>query len=123
VLLVDEIDALGRHRGQTTDVGELDRVVISLMQELEHNQTAGIMIGTCNLPDELDRALWRRFDSHLEFPLPSKAELARYAKSLAEKLDITLSASVKQTLSKRISYADAEKIVESEARRLVLKDV
>lgn len=123
VLLVDEIDALGRHRGQTTDVGEVDRVVISLMQELEHNQTSGIVIGTCNLPEDLDRALWRRFDSHLEFPLPSKAELARYSKSKADKLGIALSASVKQGLSKRISYADAEKIIEAEARRLVLKDV
>lgn len=123
ILLIDEIDALGRHRGQSTDVGELDRVVISLMQELEHNQTTGIVIGTCNLPKDLDRALWRRFDSHLQFPLPTKAGLTRYAKCIAESLNIALTAELMQALSKRISYSDAEKIIEAEARRLVLEEV
>lgn len=35
VLLFDEIDALGKQRGSPTEVGELDRIVIALMQELE----------------------------------------------------------------------------------------
>ena len=35
VLLFDELDALGKKRGNPTDVGELDRIVIALMQELE----------------------------------------------------------------------------------------
>ncbi len=36
VLLFDELDALGKRRGNPTDVGELDRIAIALMQELEH---------------------------------------------------------------------------------------
>ncbi len=123
ILLIDEIDALGRHRGGHTDVGELDRIVISLMQELEHNPPSNIVVATCNVPADLDRALWRRFDSHLEFPLPTKAEVTRYAKGQAKRLDVVLSASVKQHFSKRISYADAEKLLEAEARRLVLEEV
>src|SRR5688572_22922623 len=41
VLLFDEIDALGKQRGNPLDVGELDRIVIALMQELEFLQTNG----------------------------------------------------------------------------------
>jgi SpoVK/Ycf46/Vps4 family AAA+-type ATPase len=123
VLLIDEIDALGRQRGQRLDVGELDRIVISLMQELEHDQKAGIVIATCNVPKDLDLALWRRFDSHLEFPLPTKTELARYVKGKALALGIPLSQSLKQSVSARISYADAERLLEAEARRLVLNEL
>ena len=42
VLLFDEIDALGKRRGNPLDVGELDRIVISLMQELEALRKRGV---------------------------------------------------------------------------------
>jgi hypothetical protein len=56
VLLLDEVDALGRERGNAMDVGELDRVVISVMQQLEHTEPAGFLIATSNLPNHLDPA-------------------------------------------------------------------
>jgi SpoVK/Ycf46/Vps4 family AAA+-type ATPase len=123
VLLIDEIDALGRHRGQRSDVGELDRVVISLMQELEHSHSDGLVIATCNLPDDLDAAVWRRFDAHLEFPLPLKAEILRYAKEKTRQFTIPFTRELRDLLSKRMSYADAERLVEDKARRLILKEV
>ena len=67
VLLFDEIDALGKQRGNPLDVGELDRIVVALMQELEFLQTQGVVIATSNLPQNLDRALWRRFDISCAF--------------------------------------------------------
>jgi SpoVK/Ycf46/Vps4 family AAA+-type ATPase len=42
VLVLDEIDALAQRRGNPRDVGELDRVVVSLLQELEHSMPQGI---------------------------------------------------------------------------------
>ena len=57
VLLLDELDALGKKRGNPLDVGELDRIVIALLQELEHAKPLDIIIGTSNLPAHLDRAL------------------------------------------------------------------
>ena len=49
VLLFDEIDALGKRRGHPSDVGELDRIVIALMQELEFSESKGLIIATSNL--------------------------------------------------------------------------
>src|SRR5208283_5165649 len=60
VLLIDEIDALGKRRGNPMDVGELDRIVISLLQELEHSEPKGLLIAASNLARSLDEALWRR---------------------------------------------------------------
>jgi SpoVK/Ycf46/Vps4 family AAA+-type ATPase len=121
VLLFDEIDALGKQRGNPLDVGELDRIVIALMQELEFSETQGIVIATSNLPENLDRALWRRFDLVLEFPKPTKTELANYTKRIKAKFRLGRTASIKG-LSTAKTYADAERLVEAEARCIALAE-
>ena len=121
VLLIDELDALGRRRGDRMDVGELDRIVIALMQALEHSHPTGLIIATCNLPDELDRALWRLFDVSIEFPLPTKAELSSFARSRAANLNLRWTQSLRRHFEKRISYADAETFLAAEARTAALK--
>jgi len=122
VLLFDEIDALGKQRGNPLDVGELDRIVIALMQELEFLQTSGVVIATSNLPEHLDRALWRRFDLVLRFPQPTKYELASYTKKMQKKFKLKGHVQLPKRPGTR-SYADAEKFVEAEARRVALKEL
>lgn len=121
VLLFDEIDALGKQRGNPLDVGELDRIVIALMQELEFSETQGIVIATSNLPENLDRALWRRFDLVLEFPKPTRTELANYTKRIKAKFRLGRTASIKGLTAAR-TYADAERLVEAEARCIALAE-
>ena len=81
ILLLDEFDAIGRVRGRSEDVGELDRVVISLLQELDHTLPAGLVVAATNAPQSLDPAIWRRFDARLEFPAPSRRQLSQFAAS------------------------------------------
>lgn len=61
VLCFDEIDAVGMARGQKNDVGEMNRIVITLMQEMDRLPNNVIVIGTTNRYDRLDQALIRRF--------------------------------------------------------------
>jgi SpoVK/Ycf46/Vps4 family AAA+-type ATPase len=61
VLCFDEIDAVGMCRGQKNDVGEMNRIVIALMQELDQIPNNVIILGTTNRFDRLDPALVRRF--------------------------------------------------------------
>lgn len=61
VLCFDEIDAVGMARGQKDDVGEMNRVVIAIMQEMDRLPNNVIIIGTTNRFDRLDPALIRRF--------------------------------------------------------------
>jgi len=121
VLLFDEIDALGKQRGSLLDVGELDRIVIALMQELEFLQTSGIVIATSNLPKNLDRALWRRFDLVLQFPAPTKAEVAAYARTMSAKFGLRPSVTTQRRITTAKTFADAEKLIEAEARRVALE--
>lgn len=61
VLCIDEIDAIAMRRGPKSDVGEMNRIVISLMQEMEQLPNDLVVIGTTNRFEELDEALVRRF--------------------------------------------------------------
>jgi SpoVK/Ycf46/Vps4 family AAA+-type ATPase len=123
VLVFDEIDALGKQRGNPLDVGELDRIVIALMQELEFLETQGIVIATSNLPENLDRALWRRFDLILRFPKPTKSELMAYTKRMRSKFNFKPGVDGMRSLGSARTYADAEKLVEALARRIALAEV
>lgn len=66
VLCFDEIDAVGMARGQANDVGEMNRIVIALMQEMDRLPNNLIVIGTTNRYDRLDPALIRRFPFRYE---------------------------------------------------------
>jgi hypothetical protein len=120
VLIFDEVDALGKRRGNPMDVGELDRIVIALMQELEHSLPAGIVVATSNLPAHLDPALWRRFDLVLEFPAPVKRELIAFTTGLLKKYDVPQKARVSKIAQKARSYAEAERLIQGQARSNVL---
>jgi SpoVK/Ycf46/Vps4 family AAA+-type ATPase len=121
VLLFDELDALGKRRGNPLEVGELDRIVISLLQELEHSRPMGIIIGTSNLAENLDDALWRRFELALEFRAPTKTALTTFAKRVATEKHITLPAAVLRRASSTGSFAEAKTQVIAEARRQILR--
>ncbi len=120
VLLFDEIDALGKHRGNPTEVGELDRIVIALMQELELAEPLGLIVATSNLPEHLDRALWRRFDIRLRFPSPKKPDLRAFASSCAVRFDTKLPLQVLRQAEASKSYAEAEKSVLNHYREAAL---
>jgi len=70
VYLFDEFDALGGERASRNDVGEIRRVLNSFLQFLEQDESDSLVIAATNHPDLLDRALFRRFDSVVEYSLP-----------------------------------------------------
>lgn len=71
VYLFDEVDALGGERARSNDVGEIRRVLNSFLQFLEQDQSDSILVAATNHPQLLDRAMFRRFDSVIEYPLPT----------------------------------------------------
>lgn len=75
VLCFDEIDAVGMARGQKNDVGEMNRIVIALMQEMDSLPNNVIIIGTTNRYDRLDSALIRRFPIRHEVRPMSRSDI------------------------------------------------
>jgi SpoVK/Ycf46/Vps4 family AAA+-type ATPase len=120
VLLFDEVDALAKRRGSPMDVGELDRIVIAFMQELEHAEGEGFIVATSNLPKALDDALWRRFDLRTPFPRPNSGLLVRFAKKRCREFGFPAPSSLLLQCREASSYAETEQLVIAEARRRVL---
>ncbi|MCC7061729.1 MAG: ATP-binding protein [Planctomycetes bacterium] len=76
VLLLDEFDAIAKRRDDTTEVGELKRLVTVLLQAVDDWPTAGVLVAATNHPELLDPAVWRRFDRVVQFPPPNVDEVA-----------------------------------------------
>lgn len=73
VYLFDEIDALAGDRAAANDVGEIRRVLNSFLQFLEEDTSESLIVAATNHPQLLDAALFRRFDTIVDFPLPDAA--------------------------------------------------
>ena len=76
VLFLDEFDALASARGNERDVGELQRVVIALLQNIDAISENTILLAASNHERLLDPAVWRRFPFQIPLPLPDN-ELRR----------------------------------------------
>jgi len=71
VYLLDEFDAIGTRRGEPNDVGEMRRVLNSVLAFMEEpNSTDSLVLAATNHVDILDEALARRFDEVIEYELP-----------------------------------------------------
>ncbi len=70
VLFLDEFDAMATARGNERDVGELQRVVISLLQNIDALPDETILIAATNHAQLLDYAIWRRFSVRIAMPMP-----------------------------------------------------
>lgn len=70
VLLLDEFDAIAKVRDDPHEVGEIKRVVNTLLQCLDQRSQLGITIAVTNHEQLLDSAIWRRFDIRVSVPKP-----------------------------------------------------
>lgn len=75
ILLLDELDALAKRRDDSSDIGELKRLVTVLLQELDDWPSGRLLIAATNHPDLLDHAVWRRFESRIDLPRPEAMDL------------------------------------------------
>src|ERR1051326_821206 len=76
VLLLDEFDSIAKRRDDSSEIGELKRLVTVLLQEIDDWPATGLLIAATNHPNLLDPAIWRRFELVLQFPMPDDGLIA-----------------------------------------------
>lgn len=117
VLLLDELDAVAKRRDDTTEIGELKRLVTVLLQEIDEWPPRGLLLAATNHADLLDPAVWRRFEIIVELPLPEAASLEAL---LRDRLDVVNGSPWPAVLSRALagaSFSDAFQAA-SHARRI-----
>lgn len=65
VLFLDEFDAIAKIRDDARELGELKRVVNSLLQNIDSFSKNNILLAATNHEQLLDSAIWRRFTFQL----------------------------------------------------------
>jgi SpoVK/Ycf46/Vps4 family AAA+-type ATPase len=74
VYLLDEFDAIGARRSDPNDIGEIRRVLNSILAFMEEpNSTDSLVVAATNHSEILDKALARRFDEVVEYSTPDVA--------------------------------------------------
>lgn len=72
ILFLDEFDAIAKARDDSHELGELKRVINSLLQNIDSMPSSCVLIAATNHPELLDNAVWRRFVTAIEIGLPDK---------------------------------------------------
>ena len=123
VYLFDEFDSIGSHRDQGQDVGEIKRILNSFLINIEKDQSNSIIIAATNLPEMLDKALFRRFDDVIQYPLPTENDIINSLKknlqafSFKELIDYTEVAKKGAGLN----YSDIVRAAEDTIKEMIMK--
>lgn len=122
VLFLDEFDAIAKARDDNNELGELKRVVNSLLQNIDIMSKDSLMLAATNHQQLLDPAIWRRFDYKLEIELPDRDAIAElvtlfsnelYTFSQKEILEVS-------TMFDGLSGADIEEIITKAMRNSII---
>lgn len=86
ILFLDEFDQIGKARGNDDkDVGEMRRLVNTLIQLIDYYPENALLICATNHPEIIDNALLRRFQLRVNYELPELQVLDRYYDELLGK--------------------------------------
>lgn len=123
VLLLDEFDIIGKQRDtNSSDVGEIHRIVNILLGLLEEYDGEGILIATTNLEGSLDKALFRRFDDFIELPKPNESEIVELLRTSFSALSLNKKINLEAFSSRMIgmSYALVVKVANDAAKKAII---
>lgn len=84
ILFLDEFDAIAKARDDQYELGELKRVINSLLQNIDVFAKNNILIAATNHPEILDKAIWRRFNTIIEIGSPQENEIEELIKNFVD---------------------------------------
>ena len=124
VLFLDEFDAIAKARDDSNELGELKRVVNSLLQNVDAMSSDSLLLAATNHEQLLDPAVWRRFDYKLEIELPD-------ANAIIEMIDLFTNGSIEISVKEKrelatafsgLSGANIEEIIKKAFRNAIVHE-
>lgn len=124
VLFLDEFDAIAKARDDSNELGELKRVVNSLLQNVDAMSSDSLLLAATNHEQLLDSAVWRRFDYKLEIELPD-------INAIIEMIDLFTNGSIEFSVKEKrelatafngLSGANIEEIIKKAFRNAIIHE-
>jgi SpoVK/Ycf46/Vps4 family AAA+-type ATPase len=122
VLFLDEFDAIAKMRDDAKELGELKRVVIGLLQNIDVMGTDHVLLAATNHEHLLDPAIWRRFAYKVQLREPDamarEKMLTKFLGTYADESIVRILAS----LSDGLTGAQLRLIVDNCIRDAILSE-
>lgn len=125
MLFLDEFDAIAKKRDDSHELGELKRVVTTLLQNLDAMPASVFLVAATNHHHLLDPAIWRRFDVSILMELPNQQQrLKMVNKFLQEYLaGYAIDENILTVLTDGMSGAQISSFMQSLAKHCVMNNV
>lgn len=127
ILFLDEFDVIAKLRDDKNELGELKRVVNSLIQNIDELSESSILIAATNHHELLDDAIWRRFSRVITLEQPEKEEIEILMTSLLENVNTNFLGKKKKlnSLIKELygfSHADIKNIITTALKKTIINE-
>lgn len=123
VYLFDEFDSVAKARGDSQDVGEMNRVVTAFLQLVDADMSGSILVAATNHVELLDRAVFRRFDVIVPFDKPTREQITELMKLRLSTVGLTDEAALKLAAhAEGWSFADVARACDDAVRTMALDD-
>jgi SpoVK/Ycf46/Vps4 family AAA+-type ATPase len=125
ILFLDEFDAIAKARNDSHEMGELKRVINSLLQNIDEFTQNNILIAATNHDELLDRAIWRRFEKVIEIQKPNTNEISNLIDLLLHGIKVDFNDDMKKmgVLSQEfqeLSHSEIKKIIRTTISKSVI---
>ncbi len=112
IIFIDEIDSIARARGSSDDSRVTERVVDTLLTEMDGLQELKnvVVLAATNRPEDVDPAILRpgRFDKIMEIPMPDQESRYSILKIHTKKMPLDKDVDLKNLASITENYTGAE---------------
>lgn len=123
ILFLDEFDAIAKKRDDAQELGELKRVVTTLLQNLDMMNSNVLLLAATNHHHLLDSAVWRRFNKSILLEKPEDDERMKIIENYLSKVLSNYETDKKtiQILSKGMSGAKLKNFLDSIAKYVIIE--
>ncbi|MBQ8618199.1 MAG: ATP-binding protein [Clostridia bacterium] len=126
VLFLDEFDAIAKARDDQHELGELKRVVNSLLQNMDAYCQGGILVAATNHQELLDDAIWRRFQTIIEVPKPEEQEIEKLLQRINNVMDMKDITAKQRSIiirqMKGLSYSEIQTLTQNVVKQRIIKN-
>jgi len=125
ILFLDEFDVVAKLRDDKHELGELKRVVNSLLQNIDDFSQNSILIAATNHHELLDPAVWRRFSKIITLEKPNKEEIIQLIKLYTKNTNSNVMENEKKlemlaAALDGISHADVKTVVNNAIKKSII---
>jgi SpoVK/Ycf46/Vps4 family AAA+-type ATPase len=122
VLFLDEFDSIAKMRDDNYELGELKRVVISLLQNIDAMGKDHVLIAATNHEHLLDPAIWRRFAYRIKLSEPDPVARGAMARAFFGAYGSEDVVGALTVLSEGMTGAQIRQAAEDSIRKAILAD-